>query len=118
MGAMQFVRGSHKRGLIPHLHADEPKHNLLIIDESIIDENDIVPCPLKKGGATFHDKLTLHYTAVNTTDRQRLAFPVEFETRPTRRAEPLTLPWVDARRAQAGIEPATHYVADGKYTRI
>ena len=53
MGAMQFIPGSHKRGLLQHRHGDEPQHNVLVVDEPF-DVSKAVPCPLKMGGATFH----------------------------------------------------------------
>ena len=33
MGAMQFIPGSHKRGMLRHRHADAPEHNVLEVDE-------------------------------------------------------------------------------------
>src|SRR5579871_6727778 len=32
MGAMQFIPGSHKRGLLKHRQEDDPKHNVLTVD--------------------------------------------------------------------------------------
>ena len=37
-------------------------------------------CPLSAGGATFHHPRTLHYTAPNTTDVPRLAYPIDRHT--------------------------------------
>lgn len=113
MGAMQFIPGSHKRGLMSHRQADDPAHNVLTVDEAI-DESKAVPCPLKAGGATFHHAETLHYTAPNTTDRPRLAFPMEFQIQPVRRETPAVMPWVDAHRAAVGGGKNPTYVADGK----
>lgn len=112
MGAMQFVPGSHKRGLRPHHHCDKPEHNLLEVDD-LFDESSAVACPLKAGGATFHHSETLHYTAPNVTDRPRMAYPVEFQLEPVRRAVPEVMPWVDEHRAAVGPRPYVH-VADGK----
>jgi ectoine hydroxylase-related dioxygenase (phytanoyl-CoA dioxygenase family) len=116
MGAMQFIPGSHKRGLLPHRHADKPEHNNLIVDAPF-DASTAVACPLKMGGATFHHSQTLHYTEPNATDRPRLAFPMEFEIAPTRRKQPRSMPWVDQRRAVSGAGPLT-YVADGKLINL
>jgi len=113
MGAMNFMPGSHKRGLLAHRHTDEPEANLLTVAEPI-DPARAVACPLRLGGATFHHNETLHYTAPNTTDRPRLAYPMEFQTRPRRRAVPTQMPWVDERRAVTGPPPFV-YVADGKF---
>jgi hypothetical protein len=116
MGAMQFIPGSHRRGLIAHRHEDDPVHNLLTVTETV-DMSAAVPCPLKAGGATFHHAETLHYTAPNTADRPRLAFPMEFQVDPVRRAVPEVMPWVDEHRAAAGTQPLTH-VADGKVSLL
>jgi ectoine hydroxylase-related dioxygenase (phytanoyl-CoA dioxygenase family) len=116
MGAMQFVAGSHKRGLLCHRHLEDPAHNLLTVDEPF-DAGAITPCPLKMGGATFHHAETLHYTAPNTTAGFRMAFPMEFQLTPVRRAEPAVMPWVDEHRAKAGVRPPVH-VADGKVVQI
>ena len=82
MGAMQFIPGSHKAGLRRHRHQEDPIHNLLTVDE-IVDRAAAVPCPLKAGGATFHHSGTLHFTASNTTQQYRLAFPMEFQLAPS-----------------------------------
>lgn len=116
MGAMQFLPGSHKRGLIPHRHEDDPAHNLLTVAEAV-DASRAVACPLKAGGATFHHAETLHYTAPNSSDAPRLAFPMEFQVRPVRRAVPETMPWTLEHRAAVGTAPLT-WVADGKFHAI
>ena len=116
MGAMQFVPGSHKRGLLKHRHEDAPIHNVLALAEPI-DTSSAVACPLKMGGATFHHFETLHYTAPNRTNLVRLAFPMEFQVKPVRRKEPVAMPWVDEFRAAAGTPPLV-YVADGKMIRL
>jgi hypothetical protein len=112
MGAMQFIPGSHRRGLLAHRHEDEAVHNVLTVKEQI-DMSSAVPCPLKMGGATFHHSETLHYTAPNSTKETRLAFPMEFQLAPVRRQVPETMPWVEEFRAASGPHPLV-YVADGK----
>jgi ectoine hydroxylase-related dioxygenase (phytanoyl-CoA dioxygenase family) len=112
MGAMQFIPGSHKRGLLMHRHEDAPKHNVLTVKEPV-DASCAVACPLKMGGATIHHSETLHYTAPNATNQARLAFPMEFQLAPVRRKEAERMPWVDEFRAAAGSQPLI-YVADGK----
>ena len=113
MGAMQFIPGSHKRGLLRHRQEDDPAENVLCVDETV-DFSKAVACPLKMGGATFHHSETLHYTAPNTTDRPRLAFPMEFQIKPVRREIPEIMPWVDQHRAAVGGAKPPVYVADGK----
>ena len=113
MGAMQFIPGSHKRGLLRHRHEDAPTENVLTVDDPV-DFSTAVPCPLKAGGCTFHHSETLHYTAPNTTDQPRLAFPMEFQLKPVRRPVPEPMPWVDEHRAAVGRVGRPVHVADGK----
>jgi ectoine hydroxylase-related dioxygenase (phytanoyl-CoA dioxygenase family) len=112
MGAMQFIPGSHKRGILPHKHDDDPALNILTVDDAF-DINKAVSCPLPAGGATFHHSRTIHYTAPNTTNVVRLAYPIEVQTKPVRRAVPRVKPWVDVHRAAIGSSRVA-YVADGK----
>jgi ectoine hydroxylase-related dioxygenase (phytanoyl-CoA dioxygenase family) len=117
MGAMQFIPGTHKRGLVPHRQEDAPEHNVLTVVNPP-DPATIVPCPLKMGGCTFHHAETWHYTAPNTTDRVRMAWPMEFQIAPTRRKVPEVMPWVDEHRAVVGKAVNATYVGDGKLINI
>lgn len=112
MGAMQFLPGSHLHDVLPHRHYDDPMERLLTVDAPV-DAAAFVPCPLRKGGCTFHDPSTVHQTGVNTTDRPRLAFPLTVQTTPARRAVERDMPWQDVYVA-AGGQKQTMYVADGK----
>jgi hypothetical protein len=117
MGAMQYVPGSHRRGLLKHRHYDDPSQNLLMVDEA----DDLlasVPCPLRKGGCTFHHPATVHQTAVNTTDRPRLAFPLTVQTTPVRRDSRRETPWLDEFAAAIGGRRQTTYLADGKVLHL
>ena len=115
MGAMQFVPGSHKRGVLDHHAQGDPAMHLLTVEA---DTSSRVVCPLTKGGATFHHKHTLHYTAVNQTDRPRLAFPVEFQVAPRVRETPARRPWMDAYRAATGSTVPQGYLADGRWVPL
>ena len=116
MGAMQFVPGSHREGVLPHRHYDDIMQRLLRVD-SPLDPTAFVPCPLRKGGCTFHDPSTVHQTAGNATDRPRLAFPLTVQTEPARRAVERPMPWQDEYLA-AGGQKQTAYVADGKVLQL
>jgi ectoine hydroxylase-related dioxygenase (phytanoyl-CoA dioxygenase family) len=119
MGAMQFVRGSHRHGVYEHhpLNGDVELH--LLVADVEIDPDDIVACPLPKGGATFHSQRTLHYTAPNQTDRPRLAFPTEFQVAPQRRTDAVLRPWDEAFRALGGEPgPVDQYPADGAMANV
>ena len=114
---MQFIPGSHKTGVHHHRHEnDDAALHILIADD--VDKSSGGACPLPAGGATFHHQRTLHYTARNTTDRPRLAFPIEFQVQPTPRDEVPTWPWVDANRAATGGTAPTGYFADGQFVTL
>jgi Phytanoyl-CoA dioxygenase (PhyH) len=117
MGAMQFMPGSHTVPLRNHTHegGDLVLH-ILVADD--VDPSQAVVCPLPAGGCTFHHSRTLHYTAPNTTDRPRLAFPVEFQLAPRWREVPLSHPWGDEHRAATGRGAPEGYFADGKFVPI
>jgi ectoine hydroxylase-related dioxygenase (phytanoyl-CoA dioxygenase family) len=118
MGTMQFIPGSHRHGVFDHVFWDgDPAHNLL---EAVgVDTTKAVACPLPKGGCTFHDKRTLHFTEPNSTDEPRYAYPIEHQVTPSLRDEPRRYPWVDEYRAAVGHDgrPPKGYIADGGFVR-
>jgi phytanoyl-CoA hydroxylase len=75
-GAMQVIPGSH---LKPAWHAQSGETNALLKIEGL-DESKAVVVDLPAGGVMFHHCQTLHYTAPNTTERQRRAFAIHFMT--------------------------------------
>jgi hypothetical protein len=111
-GCMQFIPGSHKGNVLMHNFKGDVRGNLLVADG--VDESKAVACPLTRGGATFHHPRTLHYTAPNTTDRPRLAYPIEFQVHPVPRHAPADRPWVYAFRDAVGGGLPKTYVADGR----
>jgi hypothetical protein len=117
MGAMQFIPGSHRLGLLPHRQEDDPSQNVLAVDYDV-DVGRAAACPLQAGGCTFHHAETLHYTAPNATDAPRLAFPMEFQLKPERRATPADMPWIEQHRAAIGGARPPVYVADGQISRL
>ena len=116
MGAMQFVPGSHRDGVLPHRHYDDLLQRLLRVDAPI-EEDAFVHCPLRTGGCTFHDPATVHQTWGNSTEQPRLAFPLTVQTEPARRATERPMPWQDEYLA-AGGRKQTAYVADGKVVEL
>ena len=80
-GAMQVIPGSHLR---PVWHNQSEQTNALLKIEGIEEEKAAV-VDLPAGGVMFHHCQTLHYTAPNTTDRQRRAFAIHFMTPGTSR---------------------------------
>lgn len=117
MGTMQFIPGSHEHGVLEHGFYDgDVEHNLL---EAVgVDVSKAVACPLRKGGCTFHDKNTLHFTEPNSTDQPRCAYPIEHEIRPQWRETPHRWKWVDEYRAVSGRGGPEYYLADGRFVRL
>jgi len=73
-GAMQVIPGSH---LTPIWHEQSEEASALL-EISDVDESAAVAIGLPAGGCMFHHCQTLHYTAPNTTDRQRRALAIHF----------------------------------------
>ncbi len=91
-GCMQFLPGSHRRGIVTHRHLyDDPTVSALVIDD--VDESLAVPVPLRAGGATFHTQTTMHHTGPNLTDRRRRAYAIEVQLPPWKIEEPKVHPW-------------------------
>ena len=79
-GAMQVIPGSH---LSPVVHEQSDQTNALL-DLQGVNESKAVAIDLPAGGCMFHHCQTLHYTAPNSTERQRRAFIMHFMTPGTR----------------------------------
>lgn len=73
-GAMQVIPGSHLRPV--HHNTSQVTGALLEING--IDLTQAKAVELPAGGIMFHHCQTLHYTAPNTTPRQRRAFAIHF----------------------------------------
>ena len=116
-GCMQFIPGSNKGEVLQHGYMGDPVGNLLIAPDAVTAS--AVACELKKGGCTFHHPRTLHYTAPNTTDLPRLAFPMELQVPPVRRATPAdNRPWVYTRREITQSGAPEVYPADGRFVPV
>ena len=76
-GAMQFIPGTHFQS---QAHEQAEETNALLDMGSQIDVSRAVAIDLPAGGVTLHHCQTLHYTAPNSTDRQRRAFAIHFMT--------------------------------------
>ena len=84
-GCMQFIPGSHKLGVLPHLQEDKVtkegdlKGSLdLKIDTNSFDVNQSVYCKIKKGQASFHDTYLLHSSDANFSDKPRKAIVIRY----------------------------------------
>lgn len=73
-GAMQVIPGSHLRPV----HHDSNQSTAALLETKGIDPAQAMVVDLPAGGIMFHHCQTLHYTAPNTTPRQRRAFAIHF----------------------------------------
>ncbi|MGH9031136.1 MAG: phytanoyl-CoA dioxygenase family protein [Acidimicrobiia bacterium] len=80
MGALEFVPGSHRRGLLPYEFIDgDPAHEAFrarrVVD---VDPSTAVCCRLKAGGATVHSTYTIHGAGGNASSTPRRAWTNSF----------------------------------------
>ena len=113
MGAMQFIPGSHKRGLLPHRHEDDPTHNVLTVADAV-DASQGRRLPAQDGR---RDVPSLRDAALHRAEHHRTsrASPSRWNSslRRSGAPQPESMPWVDEHRAATGPRPLV-YVADGK----
>jgi ectoine hydroxylase-related dioxygenase (phytanoyl-CoA dioxygenase family) len=87
MGALEFVPGSHRRGLLPYeLVDDDPTHEAFrarrVVDLDSAGVADAVCCPLRAGGATVHSSFTIHGASGNASSTPRRAWTSSFFAQP------------------------------------
>jgi ectoine hydroxylase-related dioxygenase (phytanoyl-CoA dioxygenase family) len=90
-GCMQYIPGSHARGLLPHR---KPPGVEPIVVDAPFDAASAVPCPLPAGGAVLHHCNTLHYSAPNTCAQPRRAFTTIVHGPRTPRVPPVPRTWL------------------------
>ena len=111
-GCMQFIAGSNRQEILPHqpIGNDPRVHGLEVAPDAEVNLSHAVVCPLEAGGATFHPSRTLHFTAVNKSDRPRRALIMMFGAPAQKRSEiglPVrTFPWEEQKQT-ARAAPAT-----------
>lgn len=79
-GCLEFIPGSHKRGLLPHhrLNGDPRIHGL---EAEGPDDHLSVHCPLAAGDASVHHQRMLHHAGPNLSDGPRRAYALGFGVR-------------------------------------
>jgi len=100
-GCLHFVPGSHRsREVLPHrpIGGDPRVHGLELEPDQMHRTEGAVAAPLPPGGATLHDKYTLHYAAANRSDTPRRALILGADAEPTLRAEWAPYPWLEQRQ--------------------
>lgn len=75
-GGVHYLRGSHKRGLLPHSYGGARGSALTLAPLLDLTTADIYSASLQPGDALIHDCLTIHYSPPNTSEMPRcgLAF--------------------------------------------
>ncbi|MBO9533319.1 MAG: phytanoyl-CoA dioxygenase family protein [Solirubrobacteraceae bacterium] len=82
-GCLQYIRGSHKRGVLRHRRVnDDPTVHSIETHPDEFDLADAVVCPVPAGGAVIHAGRMIHSAGPNTTDEPRLAYTLAFELPP------------------------------------
>ena len=97
-GCMQFLPGSHHRGVLPH-HSIGHDIRIHGLETDAVDSGLAVACPVPAGGCTIHHCRTLHYAGPNRSGEPRRAYILTFRKPPTLRKIPRDFPWLTARRA-------------------
>lgn len=92
-GCLQFVPGSHLRGVGPHRHigGDDDVEGLEVVN---VPTENIEPCPLPAGAVSAHHVRTLHYADGNRTEHSRWAYIHVFSTRAEQVDTPTPRPWL------------------------
>ncbi|MFT4035966.1 MAG: phytanoyl-CoA dioxygenase family protein [Patulibacter sp.] len=112
-GCMQYIPGSHRRGILPHhrVKGDQAAHSIEC-DRSTFDPQMAVACPLSAGGAVIHLGRTLHCAGANTTAVARLAYVLAFELPPQPATTPRDFHW-NAGRASAELARRRRWLLRG-----
>lgn len=72
-GALHYVKGSHKKGVLPHGASHVLGFSQGILDRYWENTGEEVACPVKRGDCLVHHSLTIHYAPGNPTHRPRRA---------------------------------------------
>lgn len=79
-GCMDFVAGSHKNEILPHLDSDN-ENNLLSRGQEVqvnVAEDDKTAIELQPGQISLHHGLTIHGSGPNVSDDRRIGFVIRY----------------------------------------
>jgi phytanoyl-CoA hydroxylase len=76
-GCLCVVPRSHREDLVPHCVVTSSKQGLHIPDQ-FLRQGDVVPAPIKRGGALFMHRRTMHASLPNTSDDIRWSFDLRY----------------------------------------
>lgn len=98
-GAMAYIPGSHKLGVLPHRLNGGSKQANTIECYAGFDPSSAAVCPIRAGAMIIHDGRTVHGSAANRTNTPRLAYILQYST-PVRLSKELReAPWLTHLRA-------------------
>jgi Phytanoyl-CoA dioxygenase (PhyH) len=99
-GCLQYIPGSHRRGILPHRRVnDDPKVHSIECEPDAFDVHEAVACPLPAGGAVIHSGRMLHCAGPNETATPRLAYVLAFELPPRPASAPRNFSWNEGRES-------------------
>ena len=76
---MQFVKGSHRIGTIPHrLSREEEKNVLRVTVDNVETLGEIADVALRAGQISMHSDMLLHGSGANTSDRRRCGLTLRY----------------------------------------
>jgi hypothetical protein len=93
-GALAFVPGSHKLGILQHRLNGGARVANSIECCGEFDRN-AKPCPVRAGGITIHHGCTIHGASRNSSDGPRLGYVLNYKNPPQPRPELGTFAWND-----------------------
>lgn len=70
-GAMQYVAGSHKLGVLEHTASNQIGFSQGLAERDLTKHGEVVTCRVQRGDLLVHHSLTIHYAFANTSERQR-----------------------------------------------
>ena len=117
-GCMQFVPGTHKRGVLPHRTPgnDPGVHALECYDGW--DKSEVVSCPLPAGGCTIHYGRTLHGAGGNNSDAPRYAYVLIFQLPPEPAKTPKSFPWLQGKSTERMARQKAWLQRGGKWVNL
>lgn len=118
-GCLQFVRGSHKEGMVEHVVTPETPHPH--ISKSLVDNSRVEMMEMEPGDAVFFGGQTWHFSEPNHSPHARLGTVAVFNSEREYEATRNIAGWVNGRRGLGmgiGEQPKTavllHAKADEK----
>jgi len=116
-GCMQFVPGSHQKGILKHRTPnDDPRIHAFECAEFNV--ADAVACPLPAGGCTLHYERTIHGAGPNRSQAPRYAYVLIFQIPPESAKEQKVFPWQQGKHT-ARMDRANQWKeSGGKYVKF